>query len=603
METTGIENPNKVFYPTPCLESYIAKNKIPISSNNDNTNKGYNLGGLNIIGGNKIYENLKHFDVKSMYPNILISLQASSNLDYLNLKCSTVKKLTGDWKLINETKGTAFYMQKNGLKQAKKISDDEYKVLELDSKFDLTEANNDIANLFKDLLQYKENNTGNLRIAYKKLVNGLYGALDSEKYFKYNHVNLMAVTAFLCRYVLYNCYKEFNGVYAKTDSIWTTNKDLTEEDLNNYSNDLLNRIGIPNSCIKWELESEPDKLLIKDSNNYIEVIGDEYNFKGSYEAPIQKIALKKAIQGGRVNPNNLFNEYKDHIILFCRHIKYSSKKSKELQYNPVIAKIKGYSVESDKKVFNYFSIYGYVNGLEYDEFDLDVNSYYGTSLINQILYDYGFTNKSIPFKTAEAEKEYNKPKFVPMKLKDNDRLVQDNYKLNKMYFKANADTYKVTDTLQNIIVHIREDMDYNGLVLGTNYYSIDIDRKDFEENTDKVKDEILKVFKKGQYILQRTKSNGYHIIFKTNQDKDIRSFEQNSTVEDYRGLELKVNAVLPYDTYKYKVMAYKKEKMSLNTSILALERLEEFQEIDKLKRFYLMMKLKNSQILQPSGIL
>ena len=59
---------------------------------------------------------------------------------------------------------------------------------------------------------------------------------------------------------------------------------------------------------------------------------------------------------------------------------------------------------------------------------------------------------------------------------------------------------------------------------------------------------ILKVFKKGQYILQRTKSNGYHIIFKTNQDKDMRGFEQNSTVEDYRGLELKVNAVLPYDT-------------------------------------------------------
>ena len=85
METTGIENPNKVFYPTPCLESYIAKNKIPISSNNDNTNKGYNLGGLNIIGENKRYENLKHFDVKSMYPSILISLQASSNLDYPNL--------------------------------------------------------------------------------------------------------------------------------------------------------------------------------------------------------------------------------------------------------------------------------------------------------------------------------------------------------------------------------------------------------------------------------------------------------------------------------------------------------------------------------------
>ena len=317
MGKTGMENPNNVFYPTSCIESYIAKNKIPIKSNNDNTNKGYNLGGLNIIGENKQYENLKHFDVNSFYPNMLISLQASSNLDYINLKCSTVKELTGDWKLINETKGTAFYMQNDGLKQAKKLSNGEYKVLELVSDFDLTESNKDICNLVSQLLEYKENNTGNLRIAYKKLVNGLYGALDSEKYFKYNHVNLMAVTAFLCRYVLYNCYKEFNGVYAKTDSIWTTNKDLTEEDLNNYSNDLLNRIGIPNSCIKWELESEPDKLLIKDSNNYIELIGDEYNFKGSYEAPIQEIALKKDIENKRWILINYLMTIKTKYIYFA----------------------------------------------------------------------------------------------------------------------------------------------------------------------------------------------------------------------------------------------------------------------------------------------
>ena len=214
METTGIGDLNSVYYPTSCLKSYIAKNKIPISSNNHNTNKGYNLGGLNIIGENKRYENLKHFDINSFYPNMLISLQASSNLDYLNLKCSIVKELTGDWELVNETKGTAFYMQNDGLKQAKiidkkqaeKIGDMElkgkYQIQELTADFNLSEGNKDIAKLTSELLQYKEDSTGDLRIAYKRLVNGLSGALDSIEHFKYKHHNLMAMVTFIGRYIL-----------------------------------------------------------------------------------------------------------------------------------------------------------------------------------------------------------------------------------------------------------------------------------------------------------------------------------------------------------------------------------------------------------------
>ena len=119
IETTGINDPNCLFGVTAPLESYIAKNNISISSNNDNTNKGYNLGGLNIIGENKRYENLKHFDVKSMYPSILISLQASSNLDYPNLKCSVVDDMDKDkWERVSKN-GTLLYVQNEGLKQAK----------------------------------------------------------------------------------------------------------------------------------------------------------------------------------------------------------------------------------------------------------------------------------------------------------------------------------------------------------------------------------------------------------------------------------------------------------------------------------------------------
>ena len=554
METTGIGNPNSVFYPTSCLEFYIAKNKIPIKSNNDNTNKGYNLGGLNIIGENKRYENLKHFDVKSMYPNILISLQASSNLKYLNLKCSTVKELTGDWELINETKETAFYIQENGLKQAR-FKNGEYKILELDSKFDLTEANNDIANLFKDLLQYKENNTGNLRIAYKKLVNGLYGALYSDEHFKYSHVNLTVIATFIGRYILYNCYKEFNGVYAKTDSIWTTNKNITEEDLNNYSN---------------------DKLLIKDSNKYVEVIGDEYDFKGGCEAPIQEIVLKKAIQGERVNPNNLFNEYKDQIILFCKHPKYSTSQENQDRFNKVLTKIKGYTIEPNKKCYQYFSIHGWVNGLEIDQFNLEVDEDYGLNLITKILYDYDFTENIHEFNIT---KKYEAPKYVPMYLGEEERLIQNNSRLDSL-FRVEGNNYSIKDRLQELVLPYSSEYQYEGIVLGTNYYAIDIDRKDFNERTEIIKDEILKLFKKDEFVLQETKSNGYHIIFKTKHD--LTGFEPTSTKEGYEGLELKVNAVLPFNTYKYHVIKHSSRYNVFD----GLDKIVNFKEIDKLKRFY-----------------
>ena len=138
----------------------------------------------------------------------------------------------------------------------------------------------------------------------------------------------------------------------KTDSIWTTNKNITEEDLNNYSNDLLNSIGIPNSCIKWELEIEPDKLFIKDSNKYIEVIGDDYDFKGGYEAPIQEIVLKKAIENKRMDINQLFDDYKDQIPLFCKHLKYSVANHEQDRFNLVLTDIKSYTIEPNKNAIN-----------------------------------------------------------------------------------------------------------------------------------------------------------------------------------------------------------------------------------------------------------
>ena len=77
-----------------------------------------------------------------------------------------------------------------------------YQIQELTADFNLSEGNKDIAKLTSELLQYKEDSTGDLRIAYKRLVNGLSGALDSIEHFKYKHHNLMAMVTFIGRYIL-----------------------------------------------------------------------------------------------------------------------------------------------------------------------------------------------------------------------------------------------------------------------------------------------------------------------------------------------------------------------------------------------------------------
>lgn len=290
------------------------------------------------------------------------------------------------------------------------------------------------------------------------------------------------------------------------------------------------------------MESEPDKLFIKDSNKYVEVIGDDYDFKGGYEAPIQEIVLKKAIENKRMDINQLFDDYKDQIPYFCKHLKYSTSQENQDRFNKVLTEIKCYTIEPNKKCYQYFSIYGWVNGLEIDQFNLEVDRDYGLNLITKILYDYGFIKYIYEFNITG---KYEAPKYVPMFLSDGERLIQNNSKLNHL-FKVKDNDYCVKDRLQKLVLPYSSEYQYKGIVLGTNYYAIDIDRKDFQERTENIKDEILKVFKKDEFVLQKTKSDGYHIIFKT--DQDLTGFELASTKEEYKrvGVESKCSITISH---------------------------------------------------------
>ena len=284
--------------------------------------------------------------------------------------------------------------------------------------------------------------------------------------------------------------------------------------------------------------------------------------------------------------DKLFDDYKDQIHLFCKHPKYSTSQENQDRFNKVLTEIKGYTIEPNKKCYQYFSIHGWVNGLEIDQFNLEVDEDYGLNLITKILHDYDFIKHIHKFNITE---KYKAPKFVPMILKyGENRLIQDNSRLDRL-FRTNTNNYSVVERLQKLILPYKANYQYIGFIVGTNYYVIDIDTgHKFDVET--VKDEILELFDKTQYILQSSKSNGYHIIFKT--DNDLIGFERTSTVEAYEGLELLRNKIVPYNNkypyknkqYEYKVMEYNRRNTS--NEISALGNLEPFNKTDELKRYY-----------------
>lgn len=581
-DIVGLNDYNRLFTVTKPLESFINKEGFKLGSNNSKS--FFNFGGLNYFKNTGLQSNLKHFDVKSFYPFMMLALEGSSNLDYREIQQDYIKEIPDDLIELENDKESKFYISEDGLTQCKwNQHRKEYVRLQLTGKFNVTNGNGDIKRIIEPLFTFKDTATDNYkRQAYKTLINGFYGALDS-KYFNYQHRRLSATTTFLCRYVLWNCINHFDGVYAKTDSIWTTNTNLTEAELNDFSNKLLTNIGLPAPNIQWELESIVDKLIIKDKNNYIEVINGETHFKGSFPYPVQQLVLESAINNPvTIDVNNYLDKYINNVPLFCEHTKLSSKQKTHLKNNTSLSELKQYKYLWDWKNYIYCSDFGYVHSDTVDKFTLPVNKDFAKAIINNILVNWDLlpSDKRLNF-NKYWKKQMNKPKYVPMYLGKDNRFVQDNKAIAKILGLKGKFTYD-NSKANSIILANKPEFDYNGLVLGANYFAVDIDRKDFGDRTDKVKDTIVALFNKNQYVLQSTKSNGYHIIFKTS-NKNIFKIPTNSNNPDYKGLELKVKAILPYNNTINDELKYEVIYGNIN-------KLKNFNQIGKLAEFYGEMK-------------
>lgn len=542
-ETTGISNWNSLFGVTKPLESYIKKTGLKIGRTPKNKHIE-NLGGLNFFN-TKCADNLKHFDVRSFYPYMLLCLNGSSNLSYNNIKYTRINKPNlEDYKQVSST----FWVKESGRVQLRKKGN-KYYLAELKEPFnDISKGNGDIAEITRHLIQYKQESTGNLQKAYKILVNGLYGALDSN-YFYRNHKALSSAITFLCRYVLYNVIEKFGGVYAKTDSVWIHNG--SEQELNEFSAHLLSELGLSvkekdEYLIQWELESELSKIHIKSLNEYIEIYKDgTFNVKGNMAYPIQEKVIEEFIVKGTslVDKIEFINKYINDVSLFAKNVRLSEKQKNQYQFNTVLSDKLGLPYTWDFKVYNYYSEYGYINTEDIKNPKLPaVDEAYALYVIDTKLYEYGLIEDKPKFNDHRDD-----PKFVPMYFnKKQGRPLTDNKKiakalgLHKINFKMEELPYLNFNKLAN-------KSKYKGLVLGKNYYAFDLDNKNTEFDHNKARDMIVKDLGKN-HVLQVTKSGGWHIIFKTN--KPIPEVKQK-----YTNIEFKNQLPIPFNCWKYVVQS------------------------------------------------
>lgn len=542
METSNVDIDN-VFYPNKRLSGYIKKNGLNVGSNT--LQNPETTGGLNYFKSKGMYNNLLHFDVNSFYPSIMLGLLASSNLNYDNLEITTVDKKPDGFKWLHNR----FGVKDDGLTQAI-LKDGKYVVKTLKGSFNFDGANKDIYDLIKPFFEEKQVTEGIEKQVNKITLNSIYGILINQKS-EIQHPQLAQTVTFLCRYILYSCIVKFKAVYAKTDSIWVPNTNLKANELNNYCNGLLKKLGIPNPNINWELENKVDKLLIKNANEYIEFVGKDFNFKGRFNADIEKYALMEAIAYGNIDVNKIFDTYKDNISLFAKNSKYNKTESNKWFNNMVLNELLGIEIKEGYRRFNYVSIHGVMSAYD-NNFKFPVDPIYAKNLISFALFNWGFIDKKhkVKFDYDVLDK---KPNFVPQYLNNNfGRPIQSNRDLNNI-FGVNQKKWRISKVLQNVIVSNSQDWEYNGLVLGKYYYAIDIDKKEFPNNIEAIKEELLALFKPDQYVLQSTKSGGYHIIFKCF-DKAIQSLNKEVLTGKFANLEFKKNAVLTYDCYKYKVL-------------------------------------------------
>ena len=409
LETTNTKQPNNIVYQSVLLTDYINHNNIELGTND---NKGLpNNGGLNYYLKKGRHDNLAHYDIRSFYPYMIMALNGSSNLNYDNLEYIELSNTD------NLTKFGGLYFNNDGTIQVKK-ENGKFIGIKLKEPINLKDGVSDIKELTSQLVEYKNNTDGNLRQTYKILVNSLYGNCFNDN-FDYRHYNLASAVTFMCRLVLFNCIKHFKGVYAKTDSIWCP-IGVSEKELNKYSATLLNKYGLNiydkngSYLIQWELEAKPDILYIKDFNNYVELINNEWYYKGSFRVQAQRNILKEFIANPSMNvkewvENDLAN---NNIYDYASHLTLSSKQTNHFKFNTVLSDELGLPYKWDYKVWNYYSDEGYINTQVINDKCPPVNFDYALNLCTEILSQYGFNVKVHKFKDNRPKKTKNKDKVT-----------------------------------------------------------------------------------------------------------------------------------------------------------------------------------------------
>ena len=505
MDTTKIVHPNQIFGVTAPLTSYINSHNIELGTNDKNDLVNY--GGLNYYKNKRSFKDLAHFDVKSLYPYTFIALNASSNLNYNELEVIELSNTDNLIKIGN------LWFNDDGTVQVKKQGN-KYIGLKLTRPFKLDDGNSDIANLTSQLVEFKNSTSGALRDAYKILVNGLYGSLDS-KFFDYKHKNLSSACTFVGRYILFNCINHFeSSVYCKTDSIWTANT-VTTEQLNEYTAGILEKIGLNtidgkgSYLIQWELEAKPQILFIKDLNNYVEFIDGKWNFKGSFTIEAQKDILKDFI----INPKTNVTEWvknnlkKGNIRKYAKYIKLSSKQKQQFRFNTSLSDKLGLPYSYDNKVYNYYADDGYVNTEILNDKCPAVNYDYALNLCTKILNQWNFDVEVHEFKDNRPKKNKQEQKTT---------LDTFNNTFNKLY--------DVIEAIYEPWVEISSCNDLDLAMVGTGARL----GYDVREMIDSVKNNTFEITESSKLARRITelKTNGYGRT-------KLSEYAEESTISEY----------------------------------------------------------------------
>lgn len=412
---------NKMHYNQELLNSYTCKealeNHIVIPKSLNTRISFKNEGGLNLYEESTqldIYENVVCFDIVSYYPHLLMLIGADPTEKYEN-----INRETGEIKPFSKIPDGFLS------KLSKKLYESRAKVK---SSIEKTKDKEKL-----EKLNHEEKSK-------KIIVNSLYGVLSQKKgnYILKNELIGATITK-LGRDLLYNIFKEFNGIYAKTDSIFIQLKNnQTPEDLlsklNNYINTFFNKKYNLNNIkedgtqlIRFKIDSLLKKIIIKSKNEYVKITDNKYIMKGStfksstlspFENDLNKIVIDNLVT------NNTKTD--DILNIVETFVKNTLKKDKPLNYYSKLEKLssktKKHKIQNGLKymdnnnipyTFNYRYLYCRVQSDKYDYItypkhynpeNLQINTNYVYDLMIKQLKKLKIINNE---KENELKKKYN----------------------------------------------------------------------------------------------------------------------------------------------------------------------------------------------------